>query len=128
MSKKSGFKERFEKEHGKLAQSMLKVESQHLHQIYWSVRRKLTYKMSLVVICKILRLFANPLSADDKYCLLNIDNSMQPIQMQLSQKQKKFSPFFPPFLTSSLNFEHFPKKDDAPRWCISEVMDSKKRA
>ena len=38
---------------------------------------------------------------------------MQPIHLQLSQKLKTFSGFFPEFSKSSLNFEHFQKKDDA---------------
>ena len=33
--------------------------------------------------------------------------------MQLSQKLKTFSGVFPAFSKSSLNFEHFQKKDDA---------------
>ena len=64
------------------------------------------------MICKISRLFINTLSADGKYSLLNRDNLTQPIQMQLSQKQKLFADFFSAFLKSSLNFEHFLKKDD----------------
>ena len=32
--------------------------------------------------------------------------------MQISSKQKTFSDFFSAFLKSSLNFEHFLKKDD----------------
>ena len=52
------------------------------------------------------------MSADGKYSLLNRDNLTQPIQMQLSRKQKKFSNFFSAFLKSTLNFEHFFKKDD----------------
>ena len=43
------------------------------------------------MICKILGLFVNTLTADDEYCLLNRDNLFQHLQMQLSQKQKKFS-------------------------------------
>ena len=35
-----------------------------------------------------------------------------PIQMQLSEKQKTFSKLFGPFMQSSSNFKHFPKKDD----------------
>ena len=46
---------------------------------------------SLLVICKISTLFPNTLSADGKYSLLNRDNLTQPIQMQLSRKQKTFS-------------------------------------
>ena len=44
--------------------------------------------------------------------------------MQLSQKQKTFSQFFAAFLKSTLNFEHFEKKDDPQRFCISEITDS----
>ena len=70
------------------------------------------WKKSLLVIHKILRLFVNTLTVNDKHYLLNRDNLMQPIQMQLSQKQKTFSEFFFAFLKSILNFKHLPKKDD----------------
>ena len=46
--------------------------------------------------------------------------------MQLSQKQDTFSEFLCEFLKSSLNFEHFPKKDDSHRSDISEIGDSEK--
>ena len=52
----------------------------------------------------------NTLTDNDKYCLLYRDNLTQPIQILLSQKQKTFSQFFPAFLKSTLNFEHFQKK------------------
>ena len=47
--------------------------------------------------------------------------------MQLSQKQKTFSQILSLFLKSTLDFEHFQRKDDPPTWCISEITDSKKR-
>ena len=64
----------------------------------------------MLVLCKILGLFVNTLSEDDRYCLLYKDNLLQPIQILLSQKQKTFSQFFSPFLKSTLNFERFQKK------------------
>ena len=64
---------------------------------------------------------------DDKYYLLNRENLLQPIQMPLSKKQKYFSKFFPPFLKSSSNLEHFKTKDDPHSLCISEIKDSEKR-
>ena len=70
------------------------------------------WKKSLLVIHKILGLFVNTLTVDDKHYLLNRDNLTQPIQIQLSQKQKIFSEFFFAFLKSILNFKHLPKKDD----------------
>ena len=64
----------------------------------------------MLVLCKILGLFVNTLTDDDKYCLLYRDNLTQPIQILLSEKQKTFSEFFSPFLKYTLNFEHFQKK------------------
>ena len=64
------------------------------------------------MINKILRLFVDTLTVNDKQDLLNRDNLTQPIQMQLSEKQKTFSEFFFAFLKSILNFKHLPKKDD----------------
>ena len=124
MSKKSRFGGSLEKQHRK---RYLKFERQHLYHIYWSMWRKLTYKKSLLVICNILRLFSNTSSADGRYSLLNTDDLTQPIQMRVSQRQRTFSRFFSAFLKSSLNFEHFEKKDDPHSWCISEITDSKKR-
>ena len=61
-------------------------------------------------MCKILGLFVNTLTANDKYSLLNRDNLTEPVHMQLSQKRKTFSQSFSAFLKSSLNFEHSQKK------------------
>ena len=46
--------------------------------------------MFLLVISEILGLFVNKLTADDKYSLGTKENLAQPIQMQLSKKQKVF--------------------------------------
>ena len=126
MPKKSSLEGSFGKQHGKRAQTLLKFAWQHLYHIYWSLWRQLTFKKFLLVICKISRLFPNTLSADGKYSLLNRDNLTQPIQMQLSRKQKTFSDFFSAFLKSSLNFAHCRKKDDSHSWGISEIRDSEK--
>ena len=71
---------------------------------------QLSCQNSLLVTSKISTLFPNTLSANGKYTLLNRDNLMEPIQMQLSRKQKTFSEFFGNFLKFRLNFEHFQKK------------------
>ena len=126
MPKKSRFKGSFEKQQGKCAKTLLICQGQLLYHFYWSLWRQLSYKKSLLVICKISRLFPNTLSADGKYSVLNRDNLTQPIQMQLSRKQKTFSEFFCAFLKSSLNFEHFQKKDDSHSWGISKITDSEK--
>ena len=59
---------------------------------------------------KILRLFVNALTADDKHYLLNRDNLTLPIQMHIYQKRKTFSELYFAFQKSILNFKHFPKR------------------
>ena len=113
MPKKSRFKGSFKKQHVKCAQTLLKCQGQLLYHIYWSLLRKLSYKKSLLLICKISRLFINTLSADIKYSPFNRDNLTHPIQMQLRRKQKAFSQLFSAVLKSNLNFEHFQKKSCA---------------
>ena len=76
---KSRFKGSFPKQRGKRAQTLLKIAWQHLYQIYWLLWRQLTCRKSLLVICKISRLFRNTLSAYGKYSIFNRDNLTQPI-------------------------------------------------
>ena len=64
------------------------------------------------MIHKILRLFVDTLTVNDKHYLLNRDNLPRAIQMQLSQKQKTFSEFFFIFLNSILNSKILKKKYD----------------
>ena len=126
MSEKSSFRGPFNKQHGKRAQTLLQSWPRHLCHIYWSLWKKFNWKKSILVLCKILRLFVNTLIADDKSSLVNRDNFSQPIQILLIQKQNTFSQFFSAFLKSKLNFEHFSQKDDPNTRCIFEITDSKK--
>ena len=52
---------------------------------------------------------------------------MQPIRTPLSRKDKAFSQFLLAFSKSTLNFEHFQKKDDPRSLFISEITDSEER-
>ena len=70
------------------------------------------FEKSLLVIHKILRLFVYTLTVNDKHYSLNRDNLTEPIQIQLSQKQKIFFELFFAFLKSILNFKHLLKKHD----------------
>ena len=64
----------------------------------------------MLVLCKILRLFVETLTDDDKHSLLYRDNIIQPIQILLSQKENTFSELFSAFLKYTLNFEFFSRK------------------
>ena len=80
----------------------------------------------MLVLCKFLRLLVKTLTDDEEYSLLYRENLTQPIQLLLSQKRKTLSQFFSAFLKSTLNFEHFQKKDDSHSRCISQITVSEK--
>ena len=91
----------FEKQYGKRAKALLNSASQHLYPIYGSLLSQLSWKKSLFLTCKILGVVVNTLAANENYPVLNRENLTVPIQMQLSQKLKTFSQFFPAFFKSS---------------------------
>ena len=70
----------------------------------------MSWKKLLVVTCKVLELFVNTFTADDKYSLPSRDISMETIQMHLSEKRKTFPQFLIAFFKSISSFEHFEKK------------------
>ena len=72
----------------------------------------MSWQKSLLVIWKIVRLFVNTLTIDEKCSLLNGDNLAEAIQILLSEKQKVFLQFVFAFLKLRLNFENFPERDD----------------
>ena len=55
------------------------------------------------MICETLGLFVNRLTADEKFSFRNRENVRQPIETQLSKKQKRFSQFFADLLKSQSN-------------------------
>ena len=124
MSKQSCFRRCFDKHHGKRAQVLLKSALQHLYHIHLSLPKKVSAKTSLLLPSKILGLLVNTLITDEKYLVLHRDNSRIPIQMQLYQKQKRFSQFFAEFLKSRLNFGHFDRKGNPHIFCICKITNS----
>ena len=112
ISKKCPFTVLFNKQHRKRAQMLFKSERPQFYHIFWLLQWQLNLKKSLLVICKILRLFFNTFNAYDKYSVLNREYLTHPIHMQLSQQQKTFSGIFHEFFKSRLNFQDIQKKDD----------------
>ena len=68
--------------------------------------------MSPLVFGEIFCVFVDTLPADSKYPIEHYKDLRLPIQMQLSEKQKRFSEFFFffSFLESTSNFKHFEKR------------------
>ena len=63
---------------------------------------------------------------NEKHYLPNRDYLTQPIQMQLSWKQKTFREILIALLKSILNFKRLPKKDDRRSWWISGITGFEK--
>ena len=84
------------------------------------------WEKSLLVVHKMLRLFVNTLTVNDKYYVFNRDNLLQPIQMKLGQKQKTSSEFFFAIFKSILNFKCLLTKHDPRSSCISGYAGSEK--
>ena len=110
MSEKLRFRQPIEKQLDKRAKTLFQFQRKHPYHSYWSLWRYLSWKKSLLVTCKILKLFVNTLTTYDKFSLLNRDNLIQPISMLLSQKEKRFSEHTSIFFKLTLNFHHFQKK------------------
>ena len=66
--------------------------------------------MSSLELGKILGVFLNTLTADEKYPLQVCQNLPLSIQTQLPEKRKTFCEYFVPFPESTSNFKHFEKK------------------
>ena len=111
MSKKSLLRRPYNKQHEKRSQTLLNYERHHFYYIFSPIKKKMSLKMSLLLTCKILGLFVNTFTDDDKYSAPNSDSLIEPIQMELSKKQKTVSHLFSQFRESILNFEQFGKKE-----------------
>ena len=66
------------------------------------------------------------MTAEYTYSRRNMQTFKQQVQTPLSLKQKIFSAFFIAFLKSTLNGEHFEKKEESFSLSISEIIDSKR--
>ena len=74
----------------------------------------MSWAKSALVSFKILTLFVNILTTDDKNSRRNMLNLTQQLEPPLSEKQKTFSLIFLAFLKGALNLEHLEKKDEYP--------------
>ena len=123
-SRRSCFKTRFGNQRVNGFQTRLKDGKHHYYPFSPWLPGKLSWKKSDLFWSKILRLFANTLTADDKYSCRNMQNFLQQLQTLLSENRKTVSWFFVAFLKCAWNAEHFEKKDECPGLIISEIIVS----
>ena len=81
-SKKLCFRTSSNSQHVKASQILLKSAWELIYQIYSSLRQKLIWKISPLVISEKLGVFVNTMTAGDKYPVRDCDNLLLPIQME----------------------------------------------
>ena len=123
VSWKHRFRNSFDSQQVNGCQTLVKSAWKQFYQILWSLSGEMICKISPFVNFKILGVFANTFTVDHKYPVWNCENLQFHIEMQLSRKQKRFSQFYVPFMESSSNSKHFPKKDDRDSLSIFEIKD-----
>ena len=121
LSEKHCFKTLFDSQHVKSPQTLVKSAWENFHQIFSSPWENLIWERSPLVICQILDVFRNTLTANDKYLVRDCENFLSPIQMQIALKVKNCSNFFVPFLESISNFKYFEIRDDRHSYFISAI-------
>ena len=127
MFKKSRVRGSFDKWHGEQSETLLKSERRHLYHMYWSLGRQVSWKRSLLMICKISEVFVNLLTGDEKYSILKRRNLFFTYSDGfISETENIFPILFFDFRKFRLNFEDFEKKDHPINSCTFEVTDSGK--
>ena len=67
-------------------------------------------------------MFANTLTADDRYSCRIVQNFLPQLQTLLSEKRKTFSGFLIRYLKCAWNLEHFEKIEECFILIISEII------
>ena len=109
-------------------QTPLKAAKHHYYPFFAWISGKLSSKKTALLWSKILRLFANTFTADDKYSFRNMQNFRQQRQTLLSEKRKTFSGFFIEILECSWNLQHFEEKDESPSLLFPKLLFRKEVA
>ena len=117
MSKKPHFRTTLDSQHAKGSQTLLEDERQHFYHIFRSVWGKLSWKISLLVICEILGLFVNTLTADDN-CFFRKGEICCNEFKRNYLKYKKSSQFF-------AAFKHFETKMTVATYVFPKLQTAK---
>ena len=125
-SRRSSFRTPFGNQRVNGFQKPLKIEKHHYYPFFPWIPGKVSSKNTALLWSKILRLFANTLTADDKYSCRNMQNFLQQLPTLLSEKRITFSGFFIPFLKCAWNLKYFEKKNEFPSLIISQIIVSER--
>ena len=124
--RKSCFRKPFGNQRVNGFQTPLKVATHDYYPFFPWISGKLNWKNTVLISIKILRLFINTLTADDKYSCRNMKNFLQQVQTLLSQTRNTLSGFFIAFQKSAWNLQYFEKKDECHSLIICQIIVSER--
>ena len=107
--RKRHWRTRFDSQHVKVSQILAISQWERFYHVLSSFGEKLIWKISPLLSGEIVAIFLNTLTDEGRYVFEDWENLPLTIQMQLSEKWKTFSQFFP-FMESKSNFIHLLKK------------------
>ena len=127
-SRRSCFRTPFGNQRVNGFQTPLKVPRQHYYPFFPWIPRKLSWEKTALLWSKILRLFANTFTADDKYSCHNMQNFWQQFQTLLCQKWKTLSGFFFHFWNVHEIYNFFKKRMSVLAWLFPILLFPKEVA
>ena len=87
-SKKRRLRRTFHIQHDKVCKERMKSAWKNFYHIFSSLCEKLIWKIYPLVICEILGVSGETLTAKQKYPVWDFENLTSPIQMELSEERK----------------------------------------
>ena len=127
-SRRSCFRTPFGNQRVNGFQTPLKVARHHYYHFFPWISGKLSFKKTALLWLKVLRLFVNTLTADDKYCCRNMQNSLQQLQTLLSQKRRTLSGLFLHFWNMHEIYNIFEKTMTVLAWIFPNLLSPKEVA
>ena len=128
MSRRSFFRTPFGNQRVNGFQRPLKVARHHYYPFCPWISCKLGWKKTALLWWKILRLFANTLTDDDKNSCRNMQNFLQQLQTLLSEKRKTFCDFLLHFWNVHKIWNILEKRMSVLAWLFPKLLFPKEVA
>ena len=123
LSIQGSLKTSFDNQHVKRFQTLVKSSWKHFYHIFSSLWGEIIWKISAWLKFEIIGFLLTHGLPIISILFWIVRNCRSLFKSRYLKNKKTFSRFFTPFMEFPSNFEHFQKKDDRHRYCISEISD-----
>ena len=123
LSIQRSLKTSLDNQHVKRFQTLVKSSWKHFYHIFSSLWGEIIWKISAWLMFEIIGFLLTHGLPIISILFWIVRNCRSLFKSRHLKNKKTFSRFFTPFMEFPSNFEHFQKKDDRHRYCISEISD-----